>query len=154
MNWEAVSAIATAASGLFVLVSVVMLAWQIRELRTATYAQSYMRALELLSDEETRNARAIVYGILDQRKPLESWSRAEIVAAERVCGRYNDVGMMVRYKMVPRNFIMDSYEESLGRSWDGVTPLVEHYRKTRSNQVYNAFEFLAKQSRYRQEDDD
>lgn len=151
MDWTAIGAIATAATGFIFLLSVILLAWQIRELRLATYAQAYTTILELIQNEETRKARHTLYKTLEnpdkQNKP-ENWTTQERDAAEKVCHSFNSVAIMVRKGMLSKKIIVENWNFALVRSWEAASPLVHLYRKQRSyNLLWHNFEWLAQEAK-------
>lgn len=141
MDWNEVTAIATAASSVIIIVSVVFLIIQIIELRRATQAQTFATALEKLQNEEIRAARRTVFQLKD--KNCVNWSEDEIKEAEKVCHTYDSVAIMVRNKLLPIT-IIENWKYSLTHSWEILSPLITKYRNERPHpELWENFEWLA-----------
>jgi len=157
VDWGAVGVISTALSSCcssccaaFSIVLLVVSLWyvrrEIREMRIATNASTYRAAVETLQDEEVRAARRLVFRELSA-KPFDTWSEQEKLEAEKVCHSYDSVGQMVRYGLLPKEYIVDNWGGSLRRSWPLLSPLVHSYR-TQSDfaEAWDDYEWLARQS--------
>lgn len=119
-------------------------------LRKTIEAQTFRTAMDLLQAENVRQARYIVLSRL-RAVPIELWKEADRSAAETVCHTYNSVGLMVRYKMIPLEYIVDSWGSSIRRTWKVVKPLVKRYRQRRqSGDHWVDYEYLAQQTILRQ----
>lgn len=133
-------------SALALLVTVLIMAFQIREMRRATYAAAFKAVYDMLQTDDIRNARRIVLGAL-AGKPLDSWTDEEKRTAEKVCSSYDTVAIMVRNGMIPVDVVADSWGDSLRRTWRILSPLVDAYRVQRNSREYwNDYEWLAKQA--------
>ena len=143
MDWVAFGAIATGATGLIILISLVVLARQIRELRRATHAQVYNTVLATVQNEDVRKARRILFGLAE--KELSKWTEQEILEAEKVCHTYDSIGIIVHNHLLPLNIIV-SWRYSVVQSWNIALPLVKKYRVDRSApDFWDDFEWLAKE---------
>ena len=144
---EAVSLICTILANVVVVVSVILIIWQLVEARRATQAQAYSFVVERLQDEEVRDARRIVFKKLKE-KPLENWTEEERKTAEKVCHTYDAVGIMVRHKLLPREIVIDSWGNSLLHSWDILAPLVENYRQEfDAIETWDDYQWLASEAK-------
>jgi len=133
-------------SALALLVTVLIMAFQIREMRRATYAAAFKAVYDMLQTDDVRNARRIVLGTLSS-KPFDSWTDEEKRIAEKVCSSYDTVAIMVRNGMVPADVVADSWGDSLRRTWRVLSPLVDAYRAQRnSSEYWDDYEWLAKQA--------
>ena len=138
-------------SAVALLVTVVIMAVQIREMRRATYAAAFKAVYDMLQTDDVRGARRIVLGTL-ANKSMESWTEEERQVAEKVCSSYDTVGIMVRNDMVPVDVVADSWSDSLRRTWRVLSPLVISYRVQRNSQEYwDDYEWLANQAEKYQE---
>ena len=134
-------------SALALLVTVLIMAFQIREMRRATYAAAFKAVYDMLQTDDVRNARRIVLGTLAS-KPLDSWTDEEKRIAEKVCSSYDTVAIMVRNGMVPVDVVADSWGDSLRRTWHILSPLVNAYRVQRNSREYwDDYEWLAEQAK-------
>lgn len=145
IDWTAISAIVGAATGFIILVSVLVLAWQLREIQRATYAQSFFTAAYRLQDEKLREARGIVFSL--KETPYKDWTTEQKKTGEIVCHNYDVVGILVRNKMLPEQMIVDSWGDSLRRLWPILRPLVEEYREQReSPEFWDDFQYLSERA--------
>jgi len=114
-----------------------------RALIRSMQAQAYKAARDILQDESVRTARATVLehhrqGSLDFENP------ALRKCAEILCHTYNTVGQMVRYDMVPESYIVESWSDSIRKSWNAVRPMIGRTRTERQfPQQWADFEYLA-----------
>ncbi len=122
IDWNTLSNIAVVLSAIFVI-------WQLSEMRRTTQAQAYSVAREILQDERARKARRTVFQLGREARPLEKWTKEEIEDAEIVCHTYDTVGQMVRYRLLWKIMIIDSWGHSIRASWPVVSPLVNKYRR-------------------------
>ena len=148
VNWTAVGALATAVTGVIILVSVVVLALQIRELRRASYAQAYASAVGWLQSEDMRAARRALFDL--RGKALPDWTHDERWACEKVCQSYDIVAIMIRHGMLPKEILVENWQQSLIASWNAARPLVEEFRKEYAfPEKWDDFEWLARQAEQR-----
>ena len=153
IDWAVVTAIFTTIYSCSTILSVVVLVLslifvgrQIREMRNATYATTYKAAVDILQPEHIRSARRFVFNELAD-KPFEDWNEDDKREAEKVCHTYDTVGQMVRHGILPKSFIVDSWGASLRKSWRILSPLVVSLRtQLNSTEVWDDFEWLAKES--------
>jgi ADP-ribose pyrophosphatase YjhB (NUDIX family) len=114
-----------------------------RALTNAAHSQVYRAAVDILQGESVRSARRIVLSNLAGTKPSR-WSKKQRAAAETVCHTYDSVGIMVRYGMLPVEFIADSWGDSLRKTWKILAPLIEEYRQMRGSPEYwDDYQYLA-----------
>jgi hypothetical protein len=112
-------------------------------LTNAIYAQTYKAVVDILQDEDVREARRIVVSQLGGREKLIQ-TEQDRKAAERVCHTYDAVGQMVRHGMLPIEYIIDSWGDSLRRTWTILKPLVSEYRSEReAPETWDDYEYLA-----------
>jgi len=134
-----------AVSALVVLVTVIIMANQTREMRRATNATAFESIYNMLQDDVVQSARYTVYSLAD--KPFESWTDDEKKVAEKVCCSYDAVGIMIRNNMLPLDVVADSWGYSLRRSWRILSPMVVSYRVLQNSVEYwDDFEWLARQA--------
>jgi|GEM_PF-2881355 len=153
MDWSAINKAIltidwTTLSNIAVVISAIFIIWQLSEMRRTTQAQAYSVAREILQDEKVRKARRAVFQLGQKGKSLQEWSEEDIENAEIVCHTYDAVGQMVRYKLLPKKFIIDSWGPSLRQSWPILSPLIYKYRKDwNAFEVWDDYEWLANEAR-------
>lgn len=143
MSSTAISAAAAVGTAVIALVAAALVVWQVTEMRRATYASAFKAVHDLLQTEELRKDRRFVMADLSGR-PVETWTEAEIVRAERVCASYDSVGVMCRMRFIPVDVVADSWCNSIRTSWGVLRPLVEKYRADReAPEFWRDFQRLA-----------
>jgi hypothetical protein len=116
-------------------------------MRLATTATAFSKAVEIIQDEERRKDRGRVFELSERKLPYASWSEADRHAGERVCHSYDQVGIMIRAGMFPKELIVDSWGDSLRRIWPILDPMVRKYRKLKGSREYwDDFEWLANEA--------
>lgn len=116
-----------------------------RAMQETIYAQTFKTAVDILQSDATRAARGVILQ-LEERK--ESLTPEHHAAAERVCHTYDSVGILVKQRMLPIEFIADSWGDSLRRTWEVLEPFVEQKREKKASMEYwDDYEFLAKEAR-------
>ena len=142
MNWLALDAIATATTGFIIFFSVVLLGWQIRELRRATNAEAFSKVITTFQEGSVRMAMGQLSNLGD--KDLVEWTQDEVNAAEKVCNTYDSVAIMVRNGMYPKHILVQYWRVSLIFCWDIASVLVDKYRLERDDfRLWEDFEWLA-----------
>jgi len=146
MNWQAFAAISTAVYAIIVLISVIILARQLVELRRATWANSFLGCVSRLQAERLRKAREKTFE-LGETKRFEQWTDEEKKIVDMVCHNYDIVGMIAAWGMLPKEIIVDSWCDSIRRLWAICEPRVEEQRKRRKAlELWDDFQWLAKEA--------
>jgi hypothetical protein len=112
-------------STLAVVAAAVIVAWQVIEMRRGSQAQAFGVAREILQEEYVREARDTVFKQDLENKPIDEWSESEKKQVGIVCHTYDSVWLMVRYKFLNKEAIVDSWGPSIIRLWPIVEPLVK-----------------------------
>lgn len=152
MDWSIISEVFSAIdwatmSNIAVVIMVILIVWQLSEMRRTTYAQSYSVAREILQDEKVRQARKTVFQLRQNGKCVEEWGESDIINAEIVCHTYDAVGQMVRHKLLKKRIIIDSWGPSLRNSWPILYPLIYKYRtEWGAPEFWDDYEWLAKEA--------
>ncbi len=138
IDWTILSNIAVVVSAYFVI-------RQLVEMRHTTHAQGYTTAIDILQEEEIRQARKNIFQF--NEKPIDDWTKEEIETAEKVCYTYDVVGQMVRYHLLPKNIIIDSWGPSIRNSWPILSQLIHKYRiEFNAPEYWDDFEWLVIES--------
>ena len=144
VQWTALSACVAVVTA---IISVLLLAWQIREARRATHAQGWVFLMNHLQNDDARTARRKLFELdekgIDNLSPDERLMWKEL--AEKACHRYDCVGVLAKYKWFPRKRIIDTYRYSISKTWSVTSSLVKQYQSKRGAGFWSHFEWLAKQ---------
>jgi hypothetical protein len=117
-----------------------------RALTKAAYAEVFRTCRTFLQEGSVRDARRVVLTRLSERA-LDSWSEREWRQAEQVCHVYDSLGIMARHGMLPLEFIIDVWGDSIRRTWSVLAPMVERSRQQRGyTEYFDDFEFLAQEA--------
>ena len=100
IDWSTLANIAVVVSAFFVI-------RQLREMRYTTHAQAYSTTVDILQGAKIRKARKVIFQL--KGKPIDQWTAEEIDSGEIVCYTYDVVGQMVKYRLLPKNIIIDSF---------------------------------------------
>jgi len=115
-------------------------------MRLATYVGAYKSIVEILQTAEVLAAREYVFTKLNNR-PFKLWNKKDKYEAEKVCRSYDSVGQMVRHGFIPKEYVIDSWGDSLRRSWPILSPLILAYREQRNSaEIWDDFGWLAKEA--------
>jgi len=149
MNTEFITVVGIAlntVSAVALLVTVLIMAIQIKEMRRATYAAAFKAVYEILQTDDLRAARRTVMVSL-AGKPFESWTDEEKLIADKVCASYDVVAIMVRHGMVPADVVAENWGDSLRRTWRVVSPFINANRVQRNSRgLWDDYEWLAGQA--------
>jgi hypothetical protein len=134
-------------AGVFLgLVGMVFGILQLKEIKKATYANAYSKAVDILQVDAVRTARDFVMG--DLRKKSLPWSVDDKKKAEIVCQSYDLVGIMIRNGMLPPTVIIDSWNNSLLTTWEILNAFVAEKRKElKADEFWDDFEYLASEAK-------
>jgi hypothetical protein len=128
-------------STVIIFVTAIIIWIQVKEMRRTTQAQAYGVAREILQDENVRRARKRVFELRSVK--IDDWSDADKEQAGIVCHTYDSVGQMVKYNLLRKDIIIDSWGPSIRGIWPIVLPLVEDYReKWGAKEYWDDFEWL------------
>ena len=162
MSWEALTAMATAFTGIVIAATVVVGARQLRltrdtleELRRATQLEGTMRVLDDIMGPEFRAAMVFVANELPLRMQDESFratvSRmgAEDAAIHKeltVLRTLERVGSYIKYGLLDGDVIYDVSIPVLISMWEKLQPVIEIHRRERGEGFWENFEYLYRAS--------
>ena len=134
-----------AVSACVMLVSVIIMANQTREMRRATNATAFKSVYNILQDDLVHAARYKIYKL--DSKNIETWTDDEKKAAEKVCCSFDAVGIMCQNNMIPVDVVADSWGYALRHSWRILAPMVTSIRVMKNSEEYwDDFEWLARRA--------
>jgi hypothetical protein len=144
--FTALGTCATAIYTIAFIITLVYLKKELHEMRLATYAGAYKAIVEILQAEDVLSAREYVFNKLPD-KSFKSWNKKDRREAEKVCRSYDAVGQMVRHEFLPKEYVVDSWGNSLRRSWPILSPLVLACREEWNYaEVWDDFDWLANEA--------
>ena len=158
MSWEALTAIATAFTGIVIAATVVVGSRQLRltrdtldELRRATQLEGTMRVLDDIMGPEFRAAMLFVANELPRKMEDESFratvSRlgAEDSAVHKeltVLRTLERVGSYIKYGLLDGDVIYDVSVPVFIGMWESLQPVIEIHRRERGAGFWENFEYL------------
>ena len=146
MTWELAASISTVVSSVAVIIALIFGLRQLVEMKRATVLSGYMKIMDILQAEDVRSARRTVLTTLKD-KPLDSWTEAEIVAAEKVCHTFDTVARLVHFSLCPKDIVIDNAGDSLRKTWKVLEPFVRSYQLERGKNFWDDYERLAYEAR-------
>jgi len=138
--WNALTAISTAVSTLVILITGLLIFWQLLELRRSSNAAAFANVVTYLQEPTTREARKTL--ILISKQDMNDWTNEEKRAAEIVCNTYDVVGIMVANRFIPGMTVVREWRDSIIKCWTNAKPLIDAYRKERREDYWDGFERL------------
>ncbi|MGD0405576.1 MAG: hypothetical protein ABSB10_02860 [Candidatus Bathyarchaeia archaeon] len=145
MSWEEVSSISTALSAPFVVISVLLVFYQLREMKKTNQVGAFSFIVNLLQDEKARKARGALMKISE--KDFSKWTSDEVKNAEIACSRYDTVGIMLKQAGIDFGMVTDQWRDSIMKSWENAKPMLDSYRKSRGNDFWDEFDLLYKKAK-------
>jgi hypothetical protein len=158
MTWEALTAIATAFTGIVIAATVVVGARQLRltrdtldELRRATQLEGTMRVLDDLMGPDFRAAMLFVTNQLPAKMQEPSFrgtvSRMGAEDAEThkeltVLRTLERVGSYIKYGLLDGDVIYDVSIPVFITMWESLQPVIEIHRRERGEGFWENFEYL------------
>jgi hypothetical protein len=158
MSWEALTAVATAFTGIVIAATVVVGARQLSltrdtldELRRATQLEGTMRVLDDLMGPEFRGAMLFVTNELPQKMQDESFratvSRMGAEDSEThkelvVLRTLERVGSYIKYGLLDGDVIYDVSIPVLIAMWEKLQPVIRIHRRDRGEGFWENFEYL------------
>lgn len=111
-----------------------------------TKLSALLEVFKLLNDEDARNYRKFLFMDLYYREHNEQSSRNPEQfdeLAQKVRADFDQVGSLVREKLVPKNAFLRVYWDTTIRSWNALHTNVMNERNVRNNTTYmENFEWL------------
>jgi hypothetical protein len=145
-NWDAIAAIASILSSIFVLASFLFLGAQVYEARRAATAQAFLGVVASVQSDEMRSARGHVFGLKD--KPVSQWTEEDCAKVEQVCQNLDVFGIVCRYKLVPTRLVAAEWGNTIIRIWEICAPYVLAVSEKRfSKNYWRHFEWLNRKAR-------
>jgi hypothetical protein len=146
LTWEAVTAIATAASTGIILVTVIVFYFQLIELKKSAVAEAFATIANILDNEKVRNARHALEK--NSKENFADWTPQEKDDAETVCTNYDTVGIIVCHKMVDKEMVTREWRTSIIESFDHAWPMIKNYRiEKKCGDYWADFQWLCDEAR-------
>jgi len=151
--WEAVTAVATAATALIIAFTALVGAREVNHLRRATQLDGTLRIFDELSAPEVRQARQWVILELPLRMRDEKF-RAEVAAAglgdatvhiELVVLRtFEKLGTFIDHGLVDSDLTYDIYARTIIHTWESLleTGVIAEHRKDGAENLWSKYERL------------
>jgi hypothetical protein len=117
---------------------------QLTETVNTRHPEAFFTAVERLQAEQSRSDRRELMKLRDDEIPFTAWNDDQRKTVERVAQNYDVIGIMVRYGMLPREIILDSWGNSIWECWAAADEFLEHRKRERGNKSFwNDFKLLA-----------
>ena len=100
-------------------------------------------ASDILQDATTRHARLVTLSGL-KSLAMTHWGDDHARAADVVCKSYDGVGKIVRYGLLPAEFVIDSWGQEIRETWSILHEFVNQNRLSTASPGYaRDYEVLA-----------
>lgn len=107
-------------------VSVVILIWQIYELRKATAMEGFNTLAAALNSKESIDARNLLY---KNKNNLHSLSSEEIASIKRLIVLLDQLGCLVNRKLIPEREAIEMYWDVVIKCWDSSVSVIQEERR-------------------------
>ncbi len=138
--WNAFTGISTAATGVIILVSVLIL-------RRAVYAQAFDIFWSIFQEKCGPELRGKLFALQDSGKCYDQWKEEKdaIAVAEQVGRTLDAIAQMVYHGMLPKALILKHTRTSVARCW---TIIKDHVleRREKAPELWQAFQDLAEEA--------
>jgi len=133
LNWDALSTF-------IILVTAIVVYYQLREMRKATVATAFSSIAEFLESKEVRDARRVLMEISEE--DFTKWKDEEKKSAEIACSTYDVIGIMLREEVIDHKMVTLAWRDSIVRCWEKAQPMIKSYRKDRGEDFWKGFQWL------------
>ena len=140
MDWQTVANIATTLTIIVAMPAAGFALFQLREMKRGSSLSAFIAVVDFLQEEHVREARRILVSLAG--KNFETWTTEERDATDLALRRYNSVATIVQNHLIPINFVLPEWENSLILCWEAAQPLVSKYRNERGIDYWRQLEGL------------
>ena len=133
MNWDALSTV-------IILVTAIVVYYQLREMRRATVATAFSSIAEFLQSKEVRDARGVLMRISEE--DFTKWKDNEKESAEVACSTYDVIGIILQQEVIDHKMVTLPWRDSIVRCWEKAQPMIKFYRKERGEDFWKGFQGL------------
>jgi len=143
-SWSDAGGLISAAAMLVAVIAALVAVWQLREMNRARRLEALSRVFELLSSDEARNDRALLYSTVDSAEGKISDEQAG--AAERVCVSFDKIGSWVQLGLVPEFDLLRHHSEVIERSWLAAAKYTRSHQAAFGGERGLSFKWLAQRA--------
>jgi hypothetical protein len=115
----------------------------LRELSTSRNVEALNAIFNIIADPKAVEDRHHVYNELPAKSPL---TRSHFEIADRVLRQLDYVGLLIRFRLVNEDIIMELYYKMFIRCSMKLKHHIEYQRKKRGNEYRKHFEWLCNRS--------
>ena len=142
--WNMVSSIATTLGFLIIIFSAFIAVHSLKEMRNARYLEAMLNVYSLIGSEEMHKMRKHIYNKLPSEP--DKLKEEDIRVINEISSLYDRIGTLVKHKLVPKEFILDSHHAIFIKIWNRLKPHIEYRRKTEIVKYHvKNFEWWAKE---------
>lgn len=139
-----ISALSTLISFLFFSMTIILAYVQLKEMATARSVEALSGVIDKLSSPEMSKARR--YVLTEDLPPPEDVPSEVYEILYSVWVSFNQVGLMVAFKLIPERLVFEMYYGSIIRCWLRLEPYIQRERQTRRGVYQKHFEDLYRRS--------
>ena len=135
-----IGTLSTIFSTILVLITVIVIFFQLREMRKATVATAFSNIVSFLQAEKVREARRVLMNISE--KDFTKWTPEQRVNAETACSTFDTVGIMLRTNVINHALVTKEWRFAIIKCWEKAQPMIKSYREERGKDFWDDFEWI------------
>ncbi len=151
MNWEAVTAVATAGTFFVIAASAVAAMKQLSHVRAGNQSAQAMAMMERWSSQDYRSLVRYINTELDEKMqdpkfragleqtPVDTIAHPELM----VCAYWEQIGSLIKLQAMSEDAFMDMGSYQVLTMWNKLRGLIAIMRRRRGPSLYDNFEYLA-----------
>ena len=128
-------------------ITIGVMIWQNVITRRASQSANIMQLIQFLQDEETRNARNIVYTeIRNQDLDTILVNERFVWAASKTCVSYDIAGLLIKHGFAKKEIFLESWGASIIDCYQILADFILHRREEIWEEFCKVFEWLHQQA--------
>lgn len=140
LTWEAVTAIATVAQAIVVIVAAIFAYYQVREANRTRRDAVALALIERLNDAEAGRRRRRIYAM--SAKQVLRPSERELADMSQVANEFHALGFLLKRGVVDEATVLGLHYGAVTRAWSVLSPWIMEQRKRRGTLYAEYFEHL------------
>ncbi len=140
--WGIIASFSNFAALIVLIVTAAIIGRQLREMTRTRHLEAMLKVYDLISSSEARSMRKFIYNELNSDPDKISCEERNIV--EQVCVDFDNIGKLVKSRLVPANELLESHCEMFIRIWQKLAPYIQHHKEVVGGRHVPHFVQLAK----------
>ena len=140
MDWQVTANIATTVAMIVAIPATAFALLQLLEMKRSSRLSAFLAVVDFLQAERVREARRILISL--KEKKFDDWTKEECDAADLALRKLNAVAIIVQNHLIPVNYVLPEWENTLILCREAAEPLVRKYRNERGINYWRQLEGL------------